>query len=136
MPVQPSASPARPRSAQPARPRSAQPVRSRDFQRLPSTIAPSAVAPGTLYRRSAGSSGASRTGIALSTVLVLALIVFLVQNTGPVQLTFLGMTGTAPLALVVLLAVAAVAVVGLVIGSMRTARLRHLLTADPRAARL
>lgn len=126
MPVQPSVSPPRPRS-----------TRSRDFQRLPSTITASTAAPGTLYRRSAGgTSGSTRFGVLVSVVLALAVVVLLVQNTDPVQVRFLGLSGTTPLAVVLLLAVVAVAVVALVIGSLRTAHLRRRLTADPRAARL
>ncbi len=126
MPVQPRVSPPRSRSTRP-----------RDFQRMPSTITASGVAPGTLYRRSAGgSSGATRFGVVVSVVVALALIVFLVQNTDPVQVQFLGLSGTAPLALALVIVAVAVAVVALVIGSLRTAALRHRLTVDPRAARL
>jgi uncharacterized integral membrane protein len=54
------------------------------------------------------------------------LLVFMVQNTRPVQVTFLWMHGTVPLALALLIAGVGVAILGMVVGAARVTQLRRL----------
>ncbi|MDT0167143.1 LapA family protein [Actinotalea sp. AC32] len=74
-------------------------------------------------------AGAAWVGICVAALLLVALIVFMLQNTGPVEVTFLGMTGTAPLGLTLLIAGVGVGLVALVIGTTRITQLRHRLGA-------
>ena len=62
-------------------------------------------------------AGAAWVGICIAALLLAALIVFLLQNTRPVLVTFLSMQGTVPLAIALLIAGIGVGVVALVIGS-------------------
>lgn len=79
-------------------------------------------------------TSAAWTGICVGALVLVALVVFIVQNTAPVQVAFLGMTGTAPLAAVLLIAGLAVGVVALAVGSLRIGQLRRRLRADRRTA--
>jgi len=106
MPVQPASSPVSPRAPEPA--------------------APPAREPRATRRRGAGTrTSAAWLGISVGVLLLIALIVFMLQNTGPVAVSFLGMTGTAPLALTLLIAGVAVGLVVLVFASLRIGQLRR-----------
>jgi uncharacterized integral membrane protein len=48
------------------------------------------------------------------------------QNTGSVEITFLGMHGTLPLALALLIAGVGVAIIAMVVGTARITQLRRL----------
>ena len=61
---------------------------------------------------------------ALITVL---LIIFMVQNTHTVQVTFLGMTGSTSLALMLLIAAVGGILLTLIVGSVRIIQLRHAI---------
>jgi uncharacterized integral membrane protein len=63
--------------------------------------------------------------------LVVGALVML-QNTAPVEVVFLGMRGTAPLALTLLIAGIGVGIVALVVGSIRIGQLRHRLGVEGR----
>ncbi|CAL8977788.1 hypothetical protein CELL_02662 [Cellulomonas sp. T2.31MG-18] len=76
--------------------------------------------------------GAAWVGLVVGALVLVALIVFMLQNTAPVQVTFLGMRGTAPLALTLLIAGIGVGVVALVVGSIRIGQLRHRLGVEGR----
>jgi lipopolysaccharide assembly protein A len=54
------------------------------------------------------------------------LIVFMLQNTRSVEVTFLWMQGSLPLALALLIAGVGVAIVAMVIGAARMTQLRRL----------
>lgn len=69
-------------------------------------------------------AGAVWVGIAVATLVMVALIVFMMQNTQRVLVTFLGMEGTIPLALALLIAGAGVGLVVLVVGTIRIQQLR------------
>ncbi|HEY0117931.1 MAG TPA: DUF1049 domain-containing protein [Cellulomonas sp.] len=69
-------------------------------------------------------AGAVWVGFGVGMLVLAALIVFMVQNTTPVAVAFLGMHGTAPLALMLLIAGVGVAVVGLAVGGLRIGRRR------------
>lgn len=72
--------------------------------------------------------GATWVGICFGAVVLLLLVVFMLQNTQPVDVSFLGWSGTAPLALTLLIAGLGAGVVTLVVGSVRIGQLRHRLT--------
>jgi uncharacterized integral membrane protein len=72
----------------------------------------------------------SRTGMAwlsacTAAVIAVALIIFMLQNTIPVQVTFLWMTATTSLALMLLIAAVGGIVLTLILGSARIIQLRH-----------
>lgn len=69
--------------------------------------------------------GAVWTGLSAGVVVVALLVVFLLQNTTPVPVAFLGMHGAAPLALMLLMAGCAVVVLALAVGFLRRDRLRR-----------
>lgn len=55
------------------------------------------------------------------------LVVFMLQNTGNVDVSFLWMTGQLPLALALFIAGIGVAIVASTVGAVRMAQLRHLV---------
>ena len=59
--------------------------------------------------------------------MLVALIVFMLQNTQLVLVSFLGMQGTVPLAVALLIAGVGVGIIALIIGSVRIAQLRRRL---------
>ena len=74
----------------------------------------------------------SRTGVAWlaacsAAVLAIALIIFMLQNTTSVEVTFLWMTATTSLALMLLIAAVGGIVVTLILGSARIIQLRHVV---------
>ena len=74
-------------------------------------------------------------GACVGALVLVVLVVFMLQNTTPVEVAFLGMAGTAPLALVLLIAGLGVGAIALVIGSLRIGQLRRRIRADRTAAR-
>lgn len=79
-------------------------------------------------------TGATWVGLCLAAVVLVALIVFMLQNTTPVEVHFLGWTGTAPLAVALLIAGVGVGLVALVVGTVRITQLRRRLGAARKAA--
>jgi uncharacterized integral membrane protein len=65
-------------------------------------------------------------GVWAATILLVAFIVFILQNTRGVQVSFLWMHGTLPLAVGLLMAMVAGIVVTLVLGTARITQLRRL----------
>ena len=65
-------------------------------------------------------AGTVWAALGLAALVLTLLVVFLLQNTEPVAVTFLGAHGTAPLALMLLIAGVGVAVVALTIGFLRS----------------
>ena len=70
-------------------------------------------------------AGAVWVGFGLGVLVLVALVVFMLQNTAPVDVAFVGMHGSAPLALMLLIAVVAVAIVALAVGGLRIGPLRR-----------
>jgi uncharacterized integral membrane protein len=64
-------------------------------------------------------------GVCAAAVVTIALIVFMVQNTHTVRVTFLGMTGSTSLALMLLIAAVGGVLLVLILGSARILQLRH-----------
>lgn len=65
------------------------------------------------------------TGLALISVLLILLIVFIAQNTDPVDIAFLGWDGRAPLAVALLAATVAGLLLAVTAGSLRILQLRR-----------
>lgn len=78
-------------------------------------------------------TGAAWVGIVVGAAVLVLLIVFMLQNTVPVEVAFLGLTGTAPLALTLLIAGVGFAVVTLIVGSLRIGQLRRRIGRGDRA---
>jgi uncharacterized integral membrane protein len=70
-------------------------------------------------------ASAAWVGVCIAALLLVALIIFMLQNTQQVLVSFLGMQGSVPLALALLIAGIGVGVVALVIGTIRISQLRH-----------
>ncbi|CAM3400276.1 LapA family protein [Isoptericola cucumis] len=80
-------------------------------------------------------AGAVWVGICIAAVVLVALIVFMLQNTQEVLVSFLGMEGSVPLAVALLIAGVGVGVVALVIGTVRITQLRRRVHHPDRAGR-
>lgn len=74
--------------------------------------------------RGSRASGLWASVVALVVLLIL-LSVFILQNTGQVEITYFGWTGQAPLAAALLIAVAAGLLIAVVAGSLRILQLRR-----------
>jgi uncharacterized integral membrane protein len=61
-----------------------------------------------------------------SAILLILLVVFMLQNTGRVEISFVGLHGTLPLAMALLIATVGGIVLTLVVGTARIAQLRRL----------
>ena len=70
--------------------------------------------------------GAAWAGICAAALAMVALIVFMLQNTRSVEVTFLWMHGTLPLALALLIAAVGAAILTMVFGAGRITQLRLL----------
>lgn len=71
-------------------------------------------------------TGAAWFGICAAALAVVVLIIFIAQNTGSVEVTFLWMHGELPLALALLIAGVSTAIVAMAVGAARIAQLRRL----------
>ena len=71
-------------------------------------------------------TGAAWFGICTGAVALVVLIVFMLQNTRSVEVTFLWMHGNVPLALALLIAGVGVAVLAMAVGEARIGQLRRL----------
>jgi uncharacterized integral membrane protein len=72
-------------------------------------------------------TGAAWTGIGAAVLSFVVLIVFMLQNTGSVEVHFLWMDGSVPLALALLIAAVGAAIVAMTVGAARIAQLRRLV---------
>jgi uncharacterized integral membrane protein len=71
-------------------------------------------------------TGAAWLGICAAAVALVVLIVFMLQNTGSVEVTFLWMHGRVPLALALLTAGVGVAIAAMAVGEARIGQLRRV----------
>ena len=69
---------------------------------------------------------AAWAGVCAAALALVALIVFMLQNTGSVEVTFLWMHGTLPLAMALLIAAVGAAILTMVFGAGRITQLRRL----------
>jgi len=74
-------------------------------------------------------TGAAWVGICAVALSSVALVIFMLQNTRSVEVTFLWMHGTLPLALALLVAAIGVAILAIIVGTARITQLRHLIVA-------
>jgi uncharacterized integral membrane protein len=72
-------------------------------------------------------TGAAWMGIAAAVASFVVLIIFMLQNTGSVEVHFLWMQGSLPLALALLIAGVAAAIVAVTVGAARITQLRRLV---------
>ncbi|MEU8821602.1 lipopolysaccharide assembly protein LapA domain-containing protein [Actinoplanes sp. NPDC048796] len=70
-------------------------------------------------------TGSTWFGICVAALLFVVLIVFMLQNTGSVEVTFLGMHGTLPLAMALLIAAVGAALLTMIVGAARITQLRR-----------
>jgi len=75
-------------------------------------------------------AGAAWVGLAGAALVAVAFIIFLVQNTGRVDISFLWMTGRLPLGLLLLITVVAAVLVTASLGTARILQLRRLVHRD------
>ncbi|MEE6258651.1 LapA family protein [Plantactinospora sonchi] len=71
-------------------------------------------------------TGAAWVGICVAALICVVLIVFMLQNTQSVEVTFLWMHGTLPTALAMLIAGVGAAILTMVVGAARITQLRRL----------
>lgn len=71
-------------------------------------------------------TGAAWVGICTAALLFVVLIIFMLQNTRSVEVSFLGMNGNLPLALALLIAAVGAAILTMVVGAARITQLRLL----------
>jgi lipopolysaccharide assembly protein A len=71
-------------------------------------------------------TGAAWIGLCAAALTLVVLIVFMLQNTANVEVKFLWMSGSLPLALALLVAGVGVAIVAMVVGTARMTQLRRL----------
>lgn len=72
-------------------------------------------------------AGSAWVGLGAATLIVVALVVFMLQNTGGVDIRFLWMTGRTSLGLVLLIAVLGSVLVTVALGTVRILQLRRLV---------
>jgi putative membrane protein len=114
--------PAAPEAAADPRPSPANP---------PSTLAKVVTNPPTTSRVPRTRIGAAWFGICAAALAFVALIIFMLQNTRSVEVTFLWMHGTLPLALALLIAGVGVTILAMVVGTARITQLRRMFAARP-----
>ena len=71
-------------------------------------------------------TGAAWFGICFSALFFVILIIFMLQNTRSVEVSFLGMHGNLPLAMALLIAAVGAAIVTMAVGAARITQLRLL----------
>jgi uncharacterized integral membrane protein len=110
----------------------------------PTTTSSAAEPAGSSPTTTAGKSpdplrGSATSGIWLAVVafavLLVLLAIFILQNTGSVELSFLGWSGSAPLAALLLIAAAAGALLVVMAGSLRILQLRRRVRSERKRAR-
>jgi len=74
-------------------------------------------------------TGAAWFGLCAAALAFLALIIFMLQNTRSVEVTYLWMHGTLPLALALLIAGVGVTILAMAVGVARITQLRRLFAA-------
>jgi uncharacterized integral membrane protein len=95
----------------------------------PDLLPPGPVVPAPEPRRSVARTRTSAAwlGVWAGVVVLILLIIFVAQNTDPVEITFLWMHGSLPLALALLIAGVGAAIVAMGVAAARITQLRRLL---------
>lgn len=76
-------------------------------------------------------AGATWVGLCIAALVLVALVVFMLQNTQPVLVSFLGWQGSVPLAIALLIAGVGIGIIALVVGTLRIHQLRRRLAHRP-----
>jgi uncharacterized integral membrane protein len=76
-------------------------------------------------------TSAAWVGICVAALLFVVLIIFMLQNTGSVEVSFLGLHGDLPLAMALLIAAVGAAILTMVVGAARITQLRRLSRRRP-----
>jgi uncharacterized integral membrane protein len=72
-------------------------------------------------------TGAAWVGVSAATLIAIALIIFLAQNTRTTEISFLWMTGSTSLAVALLIAAVGSVLLTLIVGTARITQLRRLV---------
>jgi uncharacterized integral membrane protein len=88
--------------------------------------------PSTVERQSVSRTRTSAAwlGICTAALILVVLIVFMLQNTGSVEISFLGMQGSLPLAMALLIAAVGAALLTMMVGVARITQLRRRFRRD------
>jgi lipopolysaccharide assembly protein A len=78
-------------------------------------------------------AGAVWVGICIAALLLIVRVIFMLQNTRPVLVTFFSLEGTVPLAIALLIAGIGVGLIALVVGTVRIGQLRRRLSEERRS---
>ena len=110
-----------------------QPV-NQPTDRKPAAAPPAeeAGATGPTAKTSRSRAGAVWVGICIAAALLIVLVIFMLQNTRPVLVTFFSLEGTVPLAIALLIAGIGVGLIALVVGTIRIGQLRRRLSQERR----
>jgi uncharacterized integral membrane protein len=104
---------------------SAEPHRTTETLPAPPDVPPPTATTGDVTpRRRPTRAGAAWFGICLAALVLVVLVVFMLQNTRTVEVTFLWMHGSVPLALALLVASVGTAIATMVVGGARITQLR------------
>jgi uncharacterized integral membrane protein len=90
----------------------------------PDTNPPTAAAEAASRTTTRTRTGAAWVGICVAALLLVVLIIFMLQNTRSVQVTFFGMHGDLPLAMALLIAAVGAAILTMIVGGARITQLR------------
>jgi uncharacterized integral membrane protein len=96
----------------------------------PSPPAPSPPAASSTRKAPFSRISAAWLGICIAAATLVVLIVFMLQNTGNVEVTFLWMQGSLPLAMALLIAAVGAAILTMTAGTARITQLRRRLRQD------
>ena len=114
-----------PDPADPADPAAASVTESQSAtESQPEIAGPEATSAGARVPRTR--TGAAWLGVCIAAVALVVLIIFMLQNTRRVEVTFLWMHGSVPLAMALLVAAVGVAILAIAVGAARTTQLRRL----------
>lgn len=127
-------------SADPATHPGLEPVSPQENPTVPTPLggpgaAPDQLPPGAPAAPKRSRSGMLWTGVILSAVVLIFLLIFILQNNVPVQINFLGLSGTLPTGVALLFAAIAGLLLGAIPGSLRILQLRRAARRGARAPR-
>lgn len=94
------------------------------------TSAPPAESSARGPSRTSTRTSAAWLGVCIAAVTLVVLVIFMLQNTGSVEVTFLWMHGTLPLAMALLIAAVGAAILTMLVGAARITQLRRRYRRD------
>jgi len=102
------------------------PIDHAPVARQPATVEPTTVDQPARSRVPHTRVGAAWLGICVAAVAFVALIIFMLQNTRSVEVTFLWLHGSAPLALTLFISAVGASILAIAVGIARMAQLRRV----------